>query len=83
MDTRNFAIALALGLVAGTLASLVIPGHQSWFQALLAGVIGSFVGRLALDQLKFNLNIGNEYARDTAVATFGAVIVLALARLLA
>ncbi len=83
MNTRNFVIALALGLLAGTLASVVVPGHQTWLQALLAGVIGAFVGRATLDRFQIRLNIENEYARDTTVATLGAVIVLALAQLLA
>ena len=82
MNTRNVIIALGLGLLAGSLASAVVPGDQSWVQALLAVVIGSFVGRAAIDRAGVTLTIENEYARDTAVATLGAVIVLALAQIL-
>lgn len=83
MDKKNVVIALLLGLVAGWLASWVIPGHQGLVQYLVSGVIGSFVGSFALNKAGINLGIQNEYIRDIATATIGAIIVMILAKILA
>lgn len=83
MDKKNVIIALLLGLVAGWLASLVVPGHQGLIQYLVSGVIGSFVGSFALNKAGINLGIQNEYIRDITTATIGAIIVMVLAKILA
>ncbi len=82
MDTRNILIALCLGLVAGWIASWVIPGQQNLIQYLISGVIGSFVGSFVLNKAGIDLGIRNEYARDIATATIGAIIVMIIAKIL-
>ncbi|MBL8902202.1 MAG: GlsB/YeaQ/YmgE family stress response membrane protein [Hyphomicrobiales bacterium] len=81
MDTRNIVIALLLGLVAGWLASFVVGGH-GLFQYLISGVIGSFVGSYVLNKMGIDLGIKNEYGRDIATATIGAIIVMIIAKIL-
>lgn len=81
MDQKNIVIALLLGLVAGWLASFVVGGG-SITQYLISGVIGSFVGSFVLNKAGIDLGIKNEYGRDIATATVGAIIVMILARIL-
>ncbi len=81
MDQKNIIIALVLGLVAGWLASFVVGGYGI-VQYLVSGVIGSFVGSYVLNKAGIDLGIKNEYGRDIATATIGAIIVMILARIL-
>jgi uncharacterized membrane protein YeaQ/YmgE (transglycosylase-associated protein family) len=82
MDQKNIIIALVLGVVAGWLASWVVPGEQGLVQYLISGVIGSFVGSFVLNKAGIDLGIKNEYGRDIATATIGAIIVMVLAKIL-
>jgi uncharacterized membrane protein YeaQ/YmgE (transglycosylase-associated protein family) len=81
MDSRNIAIAIVLGIVAGWLASWIVGGY-GLAQYLISGVLGSFVGSFVLNKAGINLGIQNEYGRDIATATIGAVIVMIIARIL-
>lgn len=81
MDKSNLIIALIIGLVAGWLASWIVGGG-GLVQYLVSGVLGSFVGSWVLNKAGINLGIRNEIARDTVIATIGAVIVMAIARVL-
>ena len=81
MDQKNLIIAIVLGLVAGWLASWIVGGYGIT-QYLISGVLGSFVGSFVLNKAGINLGIRNEYGRDIATATIGAVIVMIVARIL-
>jgi uncharacterized membrane protein YeaQ/YmgE (transglycosylase-associated protein family) len=81
MDQKNIIIALVLGLIAGWLASFVVGGYGV-VQYLISGVIGSFVGSYVLNKAGVDLGIKNEYGRDIATATIGAIIVMILAKIL-
>ena len=81
MDTKNIVIALVLGLVAGWLASFIVGGYGI-VQYLISGVIGSFVGSFVLNKAGVSLGIHNEYIRDIATATIGAIIVMIIAKIL-
>ena len=81
MDQKNLVIAIVMGLVAGWLASWVVGGYGI-VQYLVSGVLGSFVGSFVLNKAGINLGIRNEYGRDIATATIGAVIVMIVARIL-
>ena len=81
MDQKNIIIALVLGLVAGWLASFIVGGYGI-VQYLISGVIGSFVGSYLLNKSGIDLGIKNEYGRDIATATNGAIIVMILAKIL-
>ncbi len=69
---------IVFGMVAGGLASLVVGGGSfrsiNWGQALLAGLLGSFVGGLLVSLLTGN---GLELRPAGLIGSFvGAVLVL-------
>jgi len=76
-----FIVSLLIGAIAGWLAGLITRGHGFgfWIDALL-GIAGSIIGFIvfALFGLYWGGLVGN-----IVVSTVGAVIVLALARLVA
>lgn len=73
---------LAIGLVAGFLASLVVGG-EGLLRCLLTGVLGALVGGYVLNALNINLPIRNPMLQRIATATIGAVLVVLVARLIA
>jgi uncharacterized membrane protein YeaQ/YmgE (transglycosylase-associated protein family) len=83
MDTKNILIAIVMGIVAGWLASIVVGGSGGLLRYLITGVIGSFVGSFILNKAGINLGISNEYVRDIATATIGAMIIVLAARFIA
>ncbi|MBX3451699.1 MAG: GlsB/YeaQ/YmgE family stress response membrane protein [Planctomycetaceae bacterium] len=72
---------IVLGLVAGILAKLVMGGSGGIITTTILGIIGAFVGGWLGTQLgigdvkKFDL-------RSLGLATLGAIVVIALARIL-
>ena len=81
MDTRAILIFLGIGLLAGFLAFLILPGSGNILGMLLAGVIGSFVGGFVFAALNIKLNL-NPLAVQIITSTVGAIIVVLLARLI-
>ncbi|MEQ1900470.1 MAG: GlsB/YeaQ/YmgE family stress response membrane protein [Devosia sp.] len=79
--TRTVVIFLVIGLVAGWLASFIIPGG-GLLTFLISGVIGSFVGGYLFNVLKIRLPIGNVWVAQIITSTVGAIIVLIIAKLL-
>ena len=74
-----FILGLILfGMVVGGLASMLVGGGNfrtiNWGQAILAGLIGSFVGGLVVNLIRGN---GLELAPSGLIGSFvGAVLVL-------
>jgi len=83
MDTRSLVIFLLVGLLAGFLAFLVVPGTGNWIAYLISGVIGSFVGGYLFTALNINLGIKSPIVTQIITSTVGAIIVVAIARLIA
>jgi uncharacterized membrane protein YeaQ/YmgE (transglycosylase-associated protein family) len=81
-DTRSILIFLAIGLVAGFLASLIVGGG-GLITYLISGVIGAFVGGWLFSALNINLPIRNAFLSQIITSTVGAIIVLIVARLIA
>lgn len=81
MNVNNIVIAVIMGVIAGWLASFIVGG-EGLIRYLITGVLGSFVGSFVLNKAGINLGINNEYGRDIATATIGAVLVVFLARLI-
>ena len=72
---------LAIGLVIGAVAKLLMPGKDpgNWIVTILLGVAGSFVGTI----LGSALNIYQEgEAAGFIMSVVGAIILLALYRLM-
>lgn len=80
--TREVVTMLLIGLVAGFLASIIVGG-SGLIRYLVSGVIGSFIGGPILNALGVNLGLKNELASRIVTSTFGAIIVVLLARILA
>jgi uncharacterized membrane protein YeaQ/YmgE (transglycosylase-associated protein family) len=70
---------LVIGLVAGALARLVVPGKQdlSILGTIVLGVVGSFVGGL-LGYLLFHQDAGSGFLQPAGIigSVIGAIIVL-------
>jgi uncharacterized membrane protein YeaQ/YmgE (transglycosylase-associated protein family) len=70
---------IILGLIAGALGKLLMPGKQGggWFVTMLLGIVGAFVGGWIGTLVGFGsvtgVNIGS-----IATAAVGALIVLAV-----
>ena len=79
----GFIAWIVLGLVAGALAKWLMPGKDGggWFLTMVLGIAGAFVGgylglKLGLGGATDGVNLGS-----ILTATAGAVILLALYRL--
>ena len=82
VDITALLIFLGIGLVAGWIASLVLGGG-GLVRNLIVGVIGAFVGGLLLSLAGISLPVGNALVSQIITATLGAIVVLAVARLIA
>jgi uncharacterized membrane protein YeaQ/YmgE (transglycosylase-associated protein family) len=71
---------IILGLIAGVIAKLILPGKQAggWFVTLLLGVIGALLGGW-LAGLIFNIGYDDFWSiRSWLIAIVGALIVLVI-----
>ena len=82
MDARALLIFLAVGAIAGLLASLVVGGGGLLYYVII-GVIGSFVGGFLFSALKINIATGSVIVNQIITSTIGAIIVVILARIIA
>ncbi|MBW1639767.1 GlsB/YeaQ/YmgE family stress response membrane protein [Microbacterium resistens] len=74
----GFFSFLLLGLIAGAIAKLILPGKQAggWFATLLLGVVGAMLGGW-LGGLIFNVDLQSFFSLATwALAIGGSLIVL-------
>jgi uncharacterized membrane protein YeaQ/YmgE (transglycosylase-associated protein family) len=81
-DITPLLVFLAIGLVAGWLASLVLGGG-GLLRNLIVGVIGSFVGGYVLSLAGVQLPINNVWVSSIVTATIGALLVIVVARVIA
>jgi len=81
-DLTALLIFLAIGLVAGWLASLILGGG-GLMRNLIVGVIGAFVGGWLLSAVGVSLPIGNALLSQIITATIGAIVVILIARVVA
>ena len=71
---------LLLGLLAGAIAKLILPGKQAggWFITLILGVVGAFLGGW-LGGLLFNAPLEDFFSLQTWIlAIVGSLIVLVI-----
>ncbi len=73
-----------VGLIAGILAKWVMPGPDpgGMIVTILIGVVGAFVGGWILNFLGFSGSAGEFSLGSILTATLGAIILLAIYRLL-
>jgi len=75
---------LLLGLIAGAIAKLILPGKQGggWFITLLLGVVGALLGGW-LGSVLFNAPLEEFFSLQTwALAIGGSIVVLLIYGLL-
>jgi uncharacterized membrane protein YeaQ/YmgE (transglycosylase-associated protein family) len=82
MDIKALLIFLAVGAVAGLLASIVVGGGGLLYYIII-GVVGSFVGGFLFSALKINLSNGSPIVNQIITSAIGAIIVVLLARMIA
>jgi uncharacterized membrane protein YeaQ/YmgE (transglycosylase-associated protein family) len=82
MDIKALLIFLAVGAIAGLLASIVVGGGGLLYYVII-GVIGSFVGGIIFNALKINISTGSAIANQIITSAVGAIIVVILARVIA
>ncbi|GGD26927.1 transglycosylase [Microbacterium faecale] len=75
----GFFSFLLLGLIAGALAKLILPGKQGggWFVTLLLGVVGAMLGGWA-GGLIFDVNLQGFFHLSTWLLAIGGSIVVLL-----
>ncbi|WP_182142344.1 GlsB/YeaQ/YmgE family stress response membrane protein [Schaalia sp. JY-X169] len=74
----GFLAFLLLGLIAGSIAKLILPGRQNggWFSTLILGVVGAMLGGW-LGSVLFNAPLEEFFSIQTwLVAIGGSLIVL-------
>ena len=80
MDSRGIIAWIVLGLIAGGIARLLVPGKDPMgcLGTLLLGVVGSFVGGFIANLL---FGGGNEFRPASLIGSvLGAILVLLLLR---
>ena len=77
----SLLIVLIIGAIAGWLAGLIMKGGGFGLLGdIVVGIVGAFVGSYVLG--KFGIALGGGWLGAILTATIGAVIVLALIRVL-
>ena len=73
-----------IGLIAGILAKWVMPGPDPGgiIVTILIGIVGAFIGGWVLNLLGFAGGMGSFSLGSILTATLGAIILLAIYRLL-
>lgn len=74
----NFIAFLILGLIAGAIAKLILPGRQGggWLVTLLLGVVGALLGGW-IGNMIFNVGVDEFWSISSwLLAIGGAIIVL-------
>jgi uncharacterized membrane protein YeaQ/YmgE (transglycosylase-associated protein family) len=69
---------IVLGLVAGAIAKLILPGTQGggWLITLVLGVVGALVGGF-IGSAVFNIGLENFWSLQTwIIAILGSILVL-------
>jgi uncharacterized membrane protein YeaQ/YmgE (transglycosylase-associated protein family) len=69
---------IVLGLIAGAIAKLILPGRQGggWIITIVLGIVGAILGGF-LGNLLFNVQLGTFFdLRTWIIAIVGAIIVL-------
>ena len=82
IELRDLAIWAVLGLVAGAIADMFVPGSGGLIGYLFAGLVGSVVGGFLARQFNIRLNLGSVFVEQMVISIIGAIIVLAVVRII-
>ncbi len=83
MDPTALVVMLVIGAIAGWLATFVV-GTLKWglLGTILAGILGGVVGGSLLNMAGLKINLGNPILNNIVIAAIGAIVVIALAKLI-
>ena len=76
----DFIAFLILGLIAGAIAKLILPGQQGggWFITLILGVVGALLGGFIGNAI-FGIGLEEFFSIQTwIVAILGSIVVLVI-----
>lgn len=80
MTLGEICVWVVIGLVAGTLAGMIVNGKKEGFglfNNLLFGLIGAFLGKVICEKANISMGLGSvRISYDHVVAAFGGVIVV-------
>lgn len=79
ISVPGILVALAIGLVAGWLASLVVGGG-GLLKYVIWGVLGSVVGGFLLPAVGVSINFGSPLVNQIVVSAIGAIVLVLVAR---
>ncbi|ODT15871.1 MAG: hypothetical protein ABS35_30150 [Kaistia sp. SCN 65-12] len=84
MDPQLKAILIwvAIGLVAGWLASIVVGGG-GFIRNIITGLVGAVVGGFLVSYFNIPVDLGYDFLNQVVIAAVGAVIVVCVAKLIA
>lgn len=82
IDLRDLAVWAIMGLVAGAIADLFVPGSGGLIGYLFAGVVGSIVGGFLARRFNIKLNLGSVFVEQMVISVIGAIIVLVIVRII-
>ena len=80
LDVRDILVWALMGLVAGAIADLFVPGSGSLIGYMAAGVVGSFVGGFLARQFNIKLDLGSVIAEQMLISVAGAIVVLVVVK---
>ena len=80
MTLGEIILWVAIGLVAGTLAGMIVNGKKEGFgfvNNLIFGLIGAFLGKVIFEKAGINLGLGSvTVSYDLVVAAFGGALLV-------
>jgi uncharacterized membrane protein YeaQ/YmgE (transglycosylase-associated protein family) len=79
-EPQDLLVILAIGLIAGWLASL-ITGGGGLVRDLVTGLLGAIVGSVIIYGFGVALPFHNPLVSDIVMSTIGAVVVIVISRL--
>lgn len=79
MSLESFLLWIAVGLIAGWLASAVVGGGYGVVGDIVIGIVGAFLGGLVFDVLDIGTPFGG-LAGTIFVAFIGAILLLLMIR---
>ena len=78
----EYAVPIAIGLVAGWVAHLVLGGAGGLLRNIVIGLIGAYIGKLLIPAVGLNIDVGHAIGNALIEASIGACVVLLVVQFL-
>jgi uncharacterized membrane protein YeaQ/YmgE (transglycosylase-associated protein family) len=82
MEMKVVLIWVAIGLLAGWLASIVVGGG-GFIRNIVTGLVGAVVGGFLVSYFNIPVDLGYDFLNQVVIAAVGAVIVVCVAKVIA